>query len=168
MREAPPDRQHLRLRPFADEVAETIGLLPEHRVRWVNAVDPALEVDADAEQLFRVLLNLMRNAVQALERGGDPDPAIRVAARREGAVALIEVADSGPGIPERVKARLFEAFQGSTHAGGTGLGLAIAAELVRAHGGEIRLAEGTLGATFQITIPDRVIDLADKRLRRTA
>ncbi|MGZ5898049.1 MAG: ATP-binding protein, partial [Xanthobacteraceae bacterium] len=57
------------------------------------------------------------------------------------------------------RSHLFEAFQASTRTGGTGLGLAIAAELVRSHGGEIRLVDGTIGATFRITIPDRAVDL---------
>ena len=61
---------------------------------------------------------------------------------------------------------MFQAFQGSTRAGGTGLGLAISAELVRAHGGEIRLVPGTIGATFSITIPDRAVDLNSRRGER--
>jgi signal transduction histidine kinase len=61
---------------------------------------------------------------------------------------------------------LFQAFQGSARTGGTGLGLAIAAELVRAHGGEIRLVAGTIGATFSITIPDGAVDLNTRRGER--
>jgi hypothetical protein len=61
---------------------------------------------------------------------------------------------------------LFEAFHGSTKAGGTGLGLAIAAELVRAHGGDINLVDGTIGATFRITIPDRAVELGARRRAR--
>ena len=64
---------------------------------------------------------------------------------------MIEVSDTGPGVSEKARAHMFQAFQGSTRAGGTGLGLAIAAELVRAHGGNIRLVPGTIGATFSIT-----------------
>ena len=84
---------------------------------------------------------------------------IRITGRREGAVVVIEVSDTGPGISEQARAHLFEAFQGSTRTGGSGLGLAIAAELVRAHGGEIRLVDGTIGATFRLTIPDRAVEL---------
>ena len=134
------------------------------RVHWVNRTDPGLRVDADPDQLFRVLLNLMRNAVQAIGTQGDGAAGeVRLTGRRDGSVVTIEVSDTGPGVPERAKAHLFEAFQGSARAGGTGLGLAIAAELVRAHGGEIRLVEGTLGATFQIVIPDRVERLSERR-----
>ena len=123
-------------------------------------------VDADYDQLFRVLLNLARNATQALESRAARDPGrdqIRITGRREGAVVVIEVSDTGPGFSDKAQAHLFEAFQGSTRTGGTGLGLAIAAELVRAHGGDIRLVEGTIGATLRLTIPDRAVELSARR-----
>jgi signal transduction histidine kinase len=104
-----------------------------------------------------------------LEARGARDPArdqIRITGRREGSVVIIEVSDTGPGVPEKAQAHLFQAFQGSVRTGGTGLGLAIAAELVRAHGGEIRLVAGTIGATFSITIPDRAVDLSTRRGER--
>jgi signal transduction histidine kinase len=66
-------------------------------------------------------------------------------------------------VSEKARAHLFQAFQGSTRSGGTGLGLAIAAELVRAHGGDIQLVPGTIGATFSIRIPDRAVDLSSRR-----
>ena len=80
---------------------------------------------------------------------------------------VIEVSDTGPGVSENTRSHLFQAFQGSTRAGGVGLGLAIAAELVRAHGGEINLVPGTIGATFSIKIPDRAVDLSSRRGKRT-
>jgi signal transduction histidine kinase len=58
-------------------------------------------------------------------------------------------------VPERARAHLFQAFQGSARKGGTGLGLAVARELVTAHGGSIRLRDTQKGATFEIEIPDR-------------
>ena len=126
-------------------------------IAWENKVPKGLEVDADPDQLFRVLVNLARNSVQAME--ANPNPAVicrlTVSAGREGAVATIRVEDTGPGLPERARTSLFRAFQGSVTPGGTGLGLAIAAELVRAHGGTIALVDGGPGATFAITIPDR-------------
>ena len=81
-------------------------------------------------------------------------------------MVVIEVSDTGPGIPARSREHLFEAFQTSARSGGTGLGLVIAAELVRAHGGEIRLVEGTIGATFRLTIPDRAVELDAHRNAR--
>jgi signal transduction histidine kinase len=167
--EPPPDRKMISLATLVEEVQETLDLGPEARIGWVSAVERGLTVDADHDQLLRVLLNLARNALQALETRAPNDPArdqIRITGRRQGAVVMIEVADTGSGFPEKAREHLFEAFQGSTRTGGTGLGLAIAAELVRAHGGEIRLAEGTIGATFQITIPDRAVELDARRPER--
>src|SRR5580700_9879673 len=148
LQEPPPERKPIPLEPLVEEVHETLGLGPDY------------------DQLFRVLLNLARNALQALESRAARDPGsdqIRITGRREGAVVVIEVSDTGPGFADKAQAHLFEAFQGSTRTGGTGLGLAIAAELVRAHGGEIRLVEGTIGATLSLTIPDRAVELSAHR-----
>jgi signal transduction histidine kinase len=169
VQEPPPDRRTLSLEPVVEDVRETLGLDPETRVRWISAVERGLIVDADPDQLFRILLNLARNALQALESRETKDPGrdqVRITGRREGAVAVIEVSDTGPGLSERARAHLFEAFQGSTRTGSVGLGLAIVAELVRAHGGEIRLVEGTIGATFRLTIPDRAVELDSRRSER--
>ena len=168
VKEAPPDRRPVVLETLVEEVRETLGLTGESNVRWVGAVERALRVDADPDQLFRVILNLARNALQALEARAPNDPGrdqLRVTGQREGAVVVIEVSDTGPGVPQRARAHLFEAFQ-STRPGGSGLGLAIAAELVRAHGGEIRLVDGTIGATFRIIIPDRAVDIGARRGER--
>ena len=81
-------------------------------VRWIGAVERGLMVDADPDQLFRILLNLVRNALQALEGRDAKDPGrdqVRVTGRREGAVVVIEVSDTGPGMPEKARAHLFEA-----------------------------------------------------------
>jgi signal transduction histidine kinase len=160
--EAPPDRKPVELEALVEEVRETLGMQTIAQIGWVVAIERGLIVDADHDQLLRVLLNLTRNAAQALETRAPNDPLrdqIRITGRREGAVVVIEVSDTGPGFPDKAKEHLFEAFQGSTRTGGTGLGLVIAAELVRLHGGEIRLVEGTIGATFRITIPDRAVEL---------
>lgn len=170
-KEPPPERREVNLAALIVEARDTLGLGPHSPIRWIAAVDRGLAVDADPDQLFRVLLNLARNAMQALEERAPNDPdrdQIRVTGRREGAVSVIEISDTGPGLSDKARAHLFEAFQGSTRAGGAGLGLAIAAELVRAHGGDIRLVEGTIGATFRIAIPDRAVDLATWRSARAS
>jgi signal transduction histidine kinase len=167
--EPPPDRKTIALEPLIEEVHEALGLGIDVPIRWIVAVERGLTVEADHDQLFRVLVNIARNSMQALETRGARDPArdqIRITGRREGAVAVIEVSDTGPGVSDKARAHLFEAFQGSTRAGGTGLGLAIAVELVRAHGGEIRLVDGTIGATFRITIPDGAVELSARRGER--
>jgi signal transduction histidine kinase len=169
--EAAPDRRMIGIEPVVAEVRETAGLASDASITWISAIERGLSVDADPDQLFRVLLNLVRNAAQALESNPKNDPAsmqIRVTGRREGAVAILEVSDTGPGVPQKARENLFKAFQTSGRQGGSGLGLAIAAELVRAHGGDISLVEGTIGATFRIVIPDRPVELQSVRERARA
>jgi len=167
--EASPDRRMIMIEPVVLEVRETAGLASDASIAWVAAIERGLAVDADPDQLFRVLLNLVRNAAQALESHSSGDGGaqqIRITGKREGAVAILEVSDTGPGVPQKTRDHLFEAFQTSGRPGGSGLGLAIAAELVRAHGGDIHLVEGTIGATFRIVIPDRPVELLSIRNER--
>lgn len=172
--EAPPERRMVALAPLVADVRDTLGLGPGGEeppvIGWVASVERELTVDADPDQLFRVLLNLCRNAMEALAARAPNDPVrdqIRITGRREGATVIIEVADTGPGVPQAARAHLFEAFQGSARRGGTGLGLAIAAELMEAHGGDIQLIPGTIGATFRLRIPDRPVDLDAHRAARS-
>ena len=164
--EVPPRRKRFPLGLLVAEVGDGLGLPRPGRIEWSVAIDPKLEVDADRDQLYRVLSNLCRNALQALE-SSDALGEITVNAQREGAVTLIEVGDTGPGVTERARAHLFEAFQTVARKDGTGLGLAIAAELVRAHGGQITLVRNDGGATFRVVIPDVVVEL-DRARRRSA
>jgi signal transduction histidine kinase len=163
--EVPPRRTRFPLAPLVAEVGDALGLPRPKLVSWTLNIEDDLEVDADRDQLFRILANLCRNAVQALESDAGRSGEIVVMARREGAVAIIEVADTGPGVPERARANLFKAFQSVARKDGTGLGLAIAAELVQAHGGQIALVGNDGGATFRVTIPDVVVELEQARRR---
>lgn len=155
--EANPRRELFPLRRLVDEIGDGLGLPREGSVGWQVAIDEALRIDADRDQLYRCLSNLTRNAVQAieqLERAGGGN--VEIVARREGARVVILVRDDGPGLSAQARAHIFQAFQGSSgRKGGTGLGLAIAHELISAHGGSIRLLEGGSGAQFEIEIPDR-------------
>jgi signal transduction histidine kinase len=157
-REAAPARRLVALDRLVHDVAESFGLAGHATIQFENKVPAGLEVDADPDQLFRVLVNLCRNAVQALE--GDLGPAIvrrlTVSATRTNGNVSIRVTDTGPGIPAAARVNLFRAFQGNVRPGGTGLGLAIAAELARAHGGSIALVDRAgPGARFEVTLPDR-------------
>jgi signal transduction histidine kinase len=130
------------------EEARAIILVEEGGpIGWANGVSDGLRVMADSEHLYRAAGNLFRNAVQAMEAA--PAPAgghwLAVNARRDNGDVVIEITDTGPGVPPAIAARMFAAFQGSTRPGGSGLGLAIAAELTRAQGGEIELAESRPG-----------------------
>ena len=154
----PPRPRLLALRAVVAEAAETVLPVVHGAVEIRNEVPEGLSVTADAEQMFRILMNLMRNGVEALERAGPGPgrlPQVRIRAWKEPAQTMIEVADTGPGIPMAVRPKIFTAFHNSSRPGGSGLGLAIVADLIRAHGGTIVLEddgeEG--GATFRIALP---------------
>ncbi|WP_230532664.1 sensor histidine kinase [Microvirga roseola] len=152
-----PQRRLIPLRPLVEDLSNLTDLAPEVGIAFEADVPEDLMVDADPDQLSRALVNLVRNAVQALSQAGSSDgaPRIHVAAAREGRAVVILVEDNGPGIPERVRGNLFTPFQGSARQGGAGLGLPIAAELVQRHGGAIDLDDTATGTRFRITIPDR-------------
>lgn len=115
---------------------------------WSNAVAFEHQLWADHQQLFRVLLNLARNAVQA----GAGRIVVEATADSVGHRVLMR--DDGPGIPASVVESLFEPFRGSSKRGGTGLGLAIARELARQHGGDLRMVEtGADGTVFTLWLP---------------
>ena len=162
--EADPRRAVFDLSALVQEVADGLQL-PRDTVDWQVDIPAALPVDADREHLSRVLNNVVKNAVDALELAKTDSARISVSAERTGARTEIRIADNGPGVPDKARRNMFKAFQGGARPGGTGLGLAIAAELVRAHGGEIRLLEldgdgrgtGNPGAVFEIVIPDRIV-----------
>lgn len=171
--EPPPARRRVLLRILVDDVYGLLGADPASGIDLVNDVHPEFEIDADSEQIFRVLSNLSRNAVQAMATETEASVLRRlsISADRRGSVSTILVTDTGPGLPKRARENLFAAFRGSARHGGTGLGLAIAFELVRAHGGTIDLVESTGGRTvFSISIPDQPIqlDAARSQVRRPA
>jgi signal transduction histidine kinase len=153
--EAPPRREPTPLKALVTDVGEGLGLPREDGIGWTVEVDDGLYIDADRDQLYRVLSNLCRNALQAIEQQEKAEGHIQVTAGRNGKSVVIDVHDSGPGVPEKARAHLFQAFQGSARKGGTGLGLAVAHELIAAHGGTIRLVETGQGTRFRIEIPDR-------------
>ncbi len=162
-----PRRDLMRLKPVVEEAGEGLGL-PRgasggkdgpREIDWIVDMDDTLMIDADHEHLFRVISNLARNAMQALEQQLDDSKGlIAISGRRKGRVVVIEVSDNGPGIPAGQRPKLFMAFQGSNKKGGSGLGLVIASELIAAHGGTLRLLDTVPGATFRIELPDRTIN----------
>jgi signal transduction histidine kinase len=149
-REGPP-ALHLNrfsLRELADEVGAALPLTGDKACAWRNNVPSEIEVEADRDELFRVLTNLGNNAVHAGATRVDVD------ARRADGRVLIEVGDNGPGLSPRARDKLFQPFAGSARPGGTGLGLAIAHELMHAHGGDIRLVRSTGdGTVFELELP---------------
>jgi len=143
-REGPPaiTRTAVALSELIDEAALVVrpdddGVLVE------NDVPDNLILALDRAQIYRVLVNLMRNAAEA--------GAVRITLSVESlnGVTRMRVADNGPGLPLRVQDNLFKPFTGSGRRGGTGLGLAIARDLIRAHGGDLVLEQtGPHGTVF--------------------
>jgi signal transduction histidine kinase len=157
--EAAPRRSRQPLLAIADEAMHAALAAGDGRTGWNNAFDPTLLIDADGEQLLRILLNIGRNAVQALD--GREGAALTLSAERRDGATIIDLSDNGPGIPAEALKHLFEPFARKGRAGGTGLGLAIARELARGHGGDVALLRsGAEGTTFRITIPDTQVPVA--------
>ncbi|URQ74492.1 MAG: HAMP domain-containing histidine kinase [Candidatus Ochrobactrum gambitense] len=169
--EAPPRPRRVNLHAVVTDVQESLNLETESGIEFDNRIPDDFELNVDSEQLFRVLSNLCRNSVQAMERddtGGDAAvKRLTLSSGRIGTTAIIGVEDTGPGLPQKARDNLFTAFKGSTRSDGTGLGLAIAQELIRAHGGSIELREDRpIGAHFEIRLPDLPVQREREQTRR--
>jgi signal transduction histidine kinase len=153
--ELPPQREILPLHVIVEDVLDSLRL-QAGSVALVDDISPGIKIDADREQLVRMLTNLGRNALQAIATRPQTLDSLTFSARRDSKATTIEVRDTGPGIPPAIRNRLFEAFQTSARNGGTGLGLAISAELAQAHGGHIAVLESSeKGTVFELFLPDR-------------
>lgn len=150
------NRQPVDLRALVDVVLTlSRPLVGAKELRLENMVTADLpRVDADENRLQQILLNLVGNAIKFTEEG-----TVEVAAREEGERLVVQVVDTGIGIPASAQARVFDAFEQADASierefGGTGLGLSITRQLVELHGGEI-WAESLpgQGATFSFTLP---------------
>jgi len=151
--ESPPQRSVFPLRPLVDEAAQgALERCGSTAIRFDNCIDSALTANADREQMFRVILNLICNAAGALTERGQGT--ITASAARCGDHLQIEVADDGPGVPEKIRAKLFQPFVSAARPGGSGLGLAIARDLMHGHGGDVTLVSTSEeGSVFRIVLP---------------
>lgn len=152
--EPPPDLQAVALGRAVAAAGEDAGLTDDG-VRLMRKIPARLKVSADPDQLHRILVNLFRNAREAIE--GDEARGrrgrVHVGALVEDRMAIIRIGDDGPGVPERLRESLFDPFTGA-RAEGAGLGLAIARELAAGHGGDLRLVETSpLGSVFELRLP---------------
>ena len=147
----------LALVPLAEVVSDVVDserlATGEHDISYGEDVPLGLMVRADAEQLYRILRNLVRNARQAIEASGASGE-IAISAREGAEEWTITVADTGPGLPLKAQETLFQPFAATGRKGGTGLGLAISTELARGHGGTLELVRsGEDGTVFAIHLP---------------
>ena len=151
-REGPPvlDLSIFPLRGLVDDVRASLLATGEEEIAWRVEIEEDLSVEADRDQLYRVLYNLGHNA---LDVGATE---VRVSAGIAGSQLIVDLTDNGPGLSPRARRYLFQPFFGSARSGGSGLGLAIAHDLMQAHGGEIRLERtDARGTCFRLVLPLR-------------
>jgi two-component system, NtrC family, sensor histidine kinase GlrK len=156
-----------RLRPLVKQVLENQQLtLLSQRVRLDVRVEDVTLV-ADRGKIRLILENLLSNAVKYSPKGGT----IHLRAQAAGAQLVLDVADSGPGIPPEERHHVFDAFYTgraarTTPVKGTGIGLSVVLDFVAAHGGNVQIVDGEFpGAHFRITMPIRVTS-GDRPARR--
>ncbi|MBL1419270.1 MAG: HAMP domain-containing histidine kinase [Alphaproteobacteria bacterium] len=152
-KEEAPQKTFFALQPLLDDVADTLSLdilktSADENIGWDLNIDEDDLIYADRHQLFRIILNISRNAADILKNHQSANqtlPRIFICYLATQDMQYLVVADNGPGVMERAKQSLFNAFQGSMRPGGTGLGLAISQELAQAHGGDIKLIDDLQG-----------------------
>lgn len=145
----------ISIAPIVEEAAAE-GLAGCSDIEWRLEDTGSLCAMADADHVHRIVANLVRNAVQAIKEqpGRTTGGVISARIYRDGACAVIEIIDNGPGVPNAVVGRLFQPFAGSASRGGAGLGLAIARELARGMKGDLTLSRnGPSGAAFTLRVP---------------
>lgn len=153
-RERPPVRKQTPVDKLIQLAVERAALPRDIDV--VIDLGDAATIDADADDLSHVLVNLLSNAAQAQQGRGR----IRIAAERFKGGTALRVADAGPGVPKDIRHRIFDALF-TTKARGTGLGLALCRRILHAHAGEIDLEPSEGGAVFRLWVPDRREEGAD-------
>jgi signal transduction histidine kinase len=119
-----------------------------HNVQILLEVTEGIELPLIRSQMERVFFNLIANALEAMPEGGQ----IHIICRKADSYVLIELEDTGPGIPRRIRDRLFEPFVTAGKHDGVGLGLALSRQTVSNHGGDI-WTEPSTGARFVIRLP---------------
>jgi signal transduction histidine kinase/CheY-like chemotaxis protein len=124
-------------------------LKPTHRLE-LGGVAPVPETPGDPGEVREAILNLLLNAIDATPEGGTIGAATRV----EGESVLLAIEDSGAGVPQQLRERIFEPFYTSKGPGHVGLGLAQVARIARQHGGSVRVTQAVLGgARFELRLP---------------
>ncbi|MBT5767221.1 MAG: HAMP domain-containing histidine kinase [Kordiimonadaceae bacterium] len=137
------------LHNLVDDVTTSLGLYENENIKLQNNIATEEKIKADNDQLFRVLMNICRNAVQAIGETGN----ITINGIVENSQITVDISDDALGIPEKIKENLFQPFKTGSR-GGTGLGLAISKEIITAHGGTLDLLKSDAsGTTFRIILP---------------
>lgn len=139
-----------RLRDLIAAAAEPLlATADSQRVQMSIEVAPEIELSLERARIERVFFNLFSNALEAMPEGGS----LRVEAERKRDHVLVRVQDSGPGISEEIRSRLFQPFTTAGKKNGLGLGLALSRQTVLAHGGELWAESTGPGACFCLRLP---------------
>jgi signal transduction histidine kinase len=137
---------------FEEFVAELRSELANTKVTLDLDLRDRTTARFDQGKIKRAVHNLVRNAVEAMgHKGGKVKLTVYRDPRTKSLV--IEVSDTGPGIPKQIESRLFESFVTAGKKGGTGLGLAIVKKIIGEHGGEVDVESSSDGTTFTLTMP---------------
>ena len=157
-------REPLDLRSVVREAAGEVAPFAEDHDLSVEAAEEPLVVEGAADELHRLVLNLVQNAMVHTP----PGTAVDVCVRRSGHDAVIEVADDGPGIPPHLRERIFDRFvrgEGDRSAStGSGLGLSIVRAVADSHGGRVELGRSDAGGTrFVVRLPLAAPELRPRR-----
>ena len=154
-----PRMRQINVHEILEHVRQLVSAEAPSAIIWVTDYDPSIpEISADRDMLIQALLNIVRNAIQALDQAGNVILRTRVLRQftigqtRHKLVAQIEVIDNGPGIAEDISERIFFPMV-SGKDGGTGLGLSIAQALINQHGGLIECESRPGETNFSILLP---------------
>lgn len=143
-----PQHERFLLIDVVEEVRNSLGIGSDSGQMQLPAAAASVILDADFDQIYRILLNLSRNALDA------GATTISLSCEQTDDRLMIRITDNGPGLPQEIVDQLFDEKSGSSRPGNSGIGLMISRELAQNHGGDLKLHEtGPQGTTFELTLP---------------
>lgn len=144
----------IELSTYLADIVKEVKHKPESKNVAIDLHTPEeLLGQGDPKKLKRVIVNLINNAMEAMDEKGIDNPKVSLSGKQEDGYVQLVIQDNGPGIPEKIRTNLFEPFVTDGKVEGTGLGLAIVKQIIDAHSGKINVSSTEVGATFTISLP---------------